>query len=381
MANKIERKPTQLAAMRILSVDFYRGLTVAFMIIVNTAGSWEFVYPPLRHAKWHGFTPTDLVFPSFMFIIGVSMWFSFEKFGRKLSPDLSLKILKRTAILFCIGLILNKFPLLWKDWYTWRVMGVPQRLALGYCCASFLCLTLSRKWLLYVSAGLLLLYWGLLYGFVMPGGDPYGLETNAVRRLDLWLFSDAHLYHGDGIGFDPEGVLSTIPSVVTVILGWLSATVIAHHHQKDLLVRDLLAFAFLLVFFGLAWDLFFPINKKLWSSSFVLFAGGLSLALLSVSIYFIDYKGMKSGSGFFLAFGANPLFAYVLSEALIMILFAIPMTNSAGEASNLQAWIYEKVFKPIEGAEFSSFLFAVSYMLLCWVVCRYIFKKKIYIKI
>ena len=306
---------------RYLAVDFFRGLTITLMIIVNTAGDWSHIYAPLRHAEWHGCTPTDLVFPSFMFIIGVSMWFAFGKYQRKWSSEVGWKILRRTALLFAIGLLLNKFPYYWKDWDSWRIMGVPQRLALGYGIASVMVLTLSRRMLIWISAGILLLYWAILWKFPLMGGDPYGLHTNAVRVLDLMLFGDSHLYHGDGIGFDPEGLLSTLPAIVTVILGWLSGELLAYRsQQKDLLVRDLLVFGLICGFVGLAWDLFFPINKKLWTSSYVLYAGGISMIGLAASVWFLDVRGWSNGAGFFLAFGANALFAYVFSEALIMSL-------------------------------------------------------------
>ena len=378
--------PDATASPRYLSVDFYRGLTIAFMILVNTAGDWHHVYAPLRHAVWHGCTPTDLVFPSFMFIIGVSMWFSFAKFDRKWSPEAGKKILRRTALLFLIGLILNNFPFLWENWDTWRIMGVPQRLALGYGIAAVLALTLSRKTLIIVSAAILLLYWGLLWWFVAPGSDPYGAQGSAILRLDVWLFGAKHLYHetvapGVRIPFDPEGMLSTLPSVVTVLLGWLSGELMSRRSvQKDLLVRDLLALGLIIGFAGLAWDLFFPINKKIWSSSYVLYVGGISMILLAVSVWLIDIRNWRNGPGFFLAFGANSLFAYILSEALVISLANI--TWGSGESqTDARSWIYDTFFRPIEGAEFSSFLFSLVYTLLCWLICRWLYVRKIYIKI
>lgn len=370
------------ASGRYLAVDFYRGLTIALMIIVNTAGDWSHIYAPLRHAKWHGVTPTDLVFPSFMFIIGVSMWFAFAKYDRKWSPELGWKILRRVVILFVIGLLLNKFPWYWKDFESWRILGVPQRLALGYGIGAILALTLSRKALIWVSAGLLLLYWAILWKFPLMGGDPYALHTNAVRILDRMLFGDSHLYHGDGIPFDPEGLLSTLPAIVTVLLGWLSGELLSSRAtQKDLLVRDLLVFGLICGFVGLAWDLFFPINKKLWTSSYVLYAGGVSMVMLAASVWVIDVRGWRNGTGFFLAFGANALFAYIFSEVLIITLSAIRWTSANGETTSAAGWIYDTVFRPIEGAEFSSFLFAFVYMLVCWLVCRWLYVRKIYIKI
>lgn len=368
--------------MRYLSVDFYRGLTVAFMILVNTPGTWEHVYAPLQHAAWHGCTPTDLVFPSFMFIIGVSMWFAFAKYDRRWSAEVGKKILRRTALLFLIGLILNNFPMVWKNWDTWRIMGVMQRLALGYGLGSVLVLTLSRRVLMAVSASMLLLYWVLLLVFSMSGGDPYSMETNAVLRLDRWLFTDAHLWRGEYMPFDPEGVLSTLPAVVTVILGWLCGSLYTQmEHQKDLLVRDLLIWGIVLSCVGLVWDMVFPINKKIWTSSYVLYAGGLSMIFLALSVWIIDVRGWRRGAGFFQAFGSNPLFAYILSEALIMILFAIKWTDTAGATLSAQQWLYQHLFVPIEGKAFSSFLFALAYTLFCWVWCRWLFVRGVFVRV
>jgi len=364
---------------RYLAVDFFRGMTIALMIVVNTPGTGAYAYAPLKHAEWNGYTPTDLVFPSFMFIIGVSMWFSFGKYDRQWSAALGWKILRRVLLLFLLGLLLNKFPIYWRDWDQWRIFGVPQRLALGYGLAAVMVLTLPRQALIWVSAAILLGYWAILYQFGLPGmGGPYALEANAVLRLDRWLLGNNHLYHGERIPFDPEGLLSTLPAVVTVLLGWLSGELMAKRsQQKDLLVRDLLVFGLICGFMGLAWDMFFPINKKLWTSSYVLYAGGISMVMLAASIWLIDIQKWRNGIGFFLVFGANPLFAYILSEVLIISFQYI----SWGNDMNVQTWIFERVFKPMDGQELGSFLFALFFMLLCWLVCRWLYVRKIYVKI
>lgn len=371
---------------RYLSIDFFRGLTIAFMIVVNTPGTGEYVFPQLRHAIWHGCTFTDLVFPSFMFIIGVSMWFSFAKFERKWSAEAGWKILRRTALLFGIGLILNNFPFLWENWDTWRIMGVPQRLALGYGLAAVLALNFTRPVLVGISAAFLLLYWGLLNWFVMPGADPYEAAGSAVLQLDRWLFGTAHLYKetvapGLRISFDPEGVLSTLPAVVTVLLGWFSGALMTFRaRQKELLVRDLLFLAIILGFTGLAWDLFFPINKKLWTSAYVLYVGGLSMIFFAASIWLIDIRGWRKGTAFFLTFGANSLFAYILSEALVMGLYAISW-GTGDQATNAKEWIYEGLFQSMAPTALGSCLFALLYTFTCWLVCRWLFVRKIFIKI
>ncbi len=384
------------SSTRYLSIDFFRGLTVAFMIIVNTPGTWDYVYMPLRHADWHGCTITDVVFPSFLFIIGIAMWFSFGKYNRKLTPDAAKKILKRTVLMFIIGMLLNKFPVFWKNLDHWHVMGVLQRIALAYCLASFLVLSLRWRALIVVSTGILLLYWGLMVAFAAPGGDPFGVDTNLLLRFDAWLYgleADAmngieHLLYGSkhiflrkGYHFDSMGLLSTVPSIVTVVFGWLCGKLLqSRSAQKERLIRDLLLFGVICGTVGLLWDVVYPINKKLWTSSYVLYTGGISMILMAFIVWVIDVRGWRYGTGFFRVFGANPLFAFVFSEALAQVLCTIEwMEGDVHRDANW--WIYKTVFKPIEGAEFGSFLFALFFMLFCWLVCRWLYVRKIFIRI
>lgn len=368
--------------MRYLSIDFYRGLTIALMLIVNTPGTWEFVYAPLRHADWHGCTPTDLVFPSFMFIIGVSMWFSFEKYGRALNAAILRKIARRTAVLFALGLLLAAFPFFGKSLENLRIMGVLQRLALGYGLAAVLALTLPARWLIGVALAILFGYWGILYWMGIPGADPYSLEFSAVRMMDLAILGPGHLWKGKGIAFDPEGLLSTLPAIVTVLLGWWSGRMMQkRQEQKMLAVRDLLMWGVVLAAAGLVWDLAFPINKSLWTSTFVLYTGGISMILLAVSVWALDIANGQRYIRFFLVFGANPLFAYVLAGLLTKIMLISKWTTAGGETESAYGWIYSHVFKPIEGGAFGSLLFALSFLLVCWLVCLYLYRRKIYVKI
>ncbi|MCB9308110.1 MAG: DUF1624 domain-containing protein [Lewinellaceae bacterium] len=367
--------------MRYLSIDFYRGLTIALMLVVNTPGTWAHVFPPLLHAEWHGCTPTDLVFPSFMFIIGVSMWFSFEKYGRRLDAALGRKVLKRTLLLFALGILLAKFPFYWKDWDQLRIMGVLQRLALGYGLAALLALSLPGRWLFAAGAALLLGYWALLTGFAVPGEDPFGLTGNAVRRLDLAVLGDSHVWHGKGIPFDPEGILSTLPAIVTVLLGWWSGQLMQRHQDNKMsAVRALLLWGGTLAVAGLLWDIVFPINKSLWTSTFVLYTGGISMILLAFSVWALDVADGRRYVRFFLVFGANPLFAYVLAGLLTKTMLRIQWQEN-GEPLTAYAWIYRQVFQPIEGGAFGSLLFALTFLLICWSVCAVMYRKKIFVKI
>ncbi len=367
--------------MRYLSIDFYRGLTIAFMLIVNTPGTWSHVFPPLEHADWNGCTPTDLVFPSFMFIIGVSMWFSFEKYGRTLSREMWQKILRRMALLIVLGLLLAKFPYFWKNWETLRFMGVMQRLGLGYGLAALLALSLPPRWLVAAAVALLFGYWALLVWGVAPGQDPFSLEQNLVRQVDLAVLGPQHLWKGKGLPFDPEGILSTFPAIVTVLLGWWSGQIMQRRQeQKILAVRDLLVWGNVLAVAGLIWDLAFPINKSLWTSTFVLYAGGISMILLAFSVWALDIANGRKYIRFFLVFGANPLFAYLLAGILTKIMIYVKWMNGE-DTESLYGWLYKTLFKPLDDGNVGSLLFALTFMLICWSVCLVLYRRKIYVKI
>ncbi len=380
------------AAQRYLSIDFFRGLVVAFMIVVNTPGSLAYVYDPLEHVQWFGCTLADVVFPSFLFLVGVSMWFSFSRYQFQWSAEAGWKILRRTALIFFIGFMLNKFPVYWKNLDHWRVMGILQRIALSYGLASVLVLTLSRRALILASVGILLLYWGILNWFVVPGSDPYAIDGNAMLRLDRWiygievhaaldiehwLFGDDYFWHGNGFHFDSEGLLGVLPSIVTVVLGWQAGSVISRFSaRKGRLLRALVLLGVGCGFAGLLWGMYFPISKKLWTSSYVLYAGGVSIVMLAGAIWLIEVRKWRMGMNFFLVFGANPLFAFVLSEALEQIAFSIPTSDGDG-----YEWLYAHSFQLLGQNELTSLLFGLTYMLFCWLICRWMYVRKIFIKI
>lgn len=367
--------------MRYQSIDFYRGLTMAFMIIVNTPGDWNFVYGPLLHASWHGCTPTDVVFPSFLFIIGVSMWFSFEKYGRLPNLAALTKVGKRTAILWGLGLLLAWYPFYDKNIGDLRILGVLARLGLCYGLASLAVLYLSNRALAAAAAGVLLGYWAVLWWGADPGVDPYGLEGNAARRLDLLILGAEHLYKGKGIPFDPEGILSTFPATVNVLIGWWSGRIMQRYSlDKMRVVGELLLWGNILALNGVLWDMGFPINKSLWTSSFVLYTGGLSMILLAFSVWFIDVKERRRGVEFFLVFGANSLFAYLLAGFLIKTLSHIKW-QEGGEMVSAAGWVVHTLFKTIDPGKFGSLLFALSYMLLIWAVCYALYRRKVFIKV
>ena len=273
---------------RLQSLDIFRGITIAFMIIVNTPGGSP-SYSPLLHAAWHGFTPTDLVFPSFVFITGVSSWFSYKQYNHILTSDLFMKIAKRTLIIFLLGVGLYAFPFIGHPLSTWRILGVLQRIALCYGIGSVLCLMLNTKQIVGLSVTLLLAYWAILLAF----GD-LTMAGNAGQKLDLWLFGEGHLYHGEGIAFDPEGLLSTMSALVTFLIGYLVGGFIGQTQDKMLIIKQLALWSLILITAALIWNLVFPINKKLWTSSYVLLAGGLSTAIFTLCFYLVDVKGIQN---------------------------------------------------------------------------------------
>ncbi|MEL6989158.1 MAG: heparan-alpha-glucosaminide N-acetyltransferase domain-containing protein, partial [Bacteroidota bacterium] len=336
---------------RILSLDVFRGLTIALMILVNTPGSWKHVYAPFLHADWHGCTPTDLVFPFFLFIVGTSIYFSNKKFKEGYSNEKLLKILKRTLFIFLIGLALNWFPFYDKHISDLRIMGVLQRIALAYGFAAILLMFLKNKGIYIVGALLLFGYWALLYFF--GGNDPYSLESNVVRTFDRFVLGDAHLWGGKGIPFDPEGLLSTIPSIVTVFIGYLSGKVFSESSDKQAFVRSMISAGLVLLIVGFVWGFIFPINKSLWTSSYVLYVGGLAMITLGALTWIIDIMQWKSWTKPFLHFGRNPLFIYILSGIYARILWKVQINDEAAYTS-----FWKNIFVPIFGEMFGSLAFA-----------------------
>ena len=363
---------------RLLSLDIYRGITIVFMIIVNTPGSWQYVYAPLRHSEWHGCTPTDLVFPSFLFIVGVSMWFSMKKYGHSLNTKSVIKILYRTAIIFTAGFLLVWFPFVGKELSTVRIMGVLQRIALAYGIAAIVCLVCKRKYLWVVSAVILIGYWALLY--FAGGTEPYSLEGNVALKFDLLVLGENHLYRGFGIPFDPEGLLSTIPSVVTVIIGFMTGEIVGKGTADMKKVLKMVLIGLALTIAGLIWNIWFTINKPLWTSSYVLYTGGLSMIILGLLYLIIDVLNLKGWTGFFKHFGMNALFIYIVASLWTKVMFIVKV-GAAGEKVSLYSWIYNKICVPLLGNMNGSLLFALLQVFLMWILVYILYRRKIFIKV
>jgi predicted acyltransferase len=371
---------------RFLSLDVFRGMTICFMIIVNTPGSGAAPFAPLEHAAWFGFTPTDLVFPSFLFAVGNAMSFTSGKFAQMSAGSVLAKIFKRAFLIFLIGYLMYWFPFVNQVDGHWvlrpingtRIMGVLQRIALCYLFASLIVYFVkSKRAVIIVSILLLLGYQVLLLVFGDPAA-PYGMLTNAGTYLDKFVLGDGHLYHGEGVAFDPEGILSTLPAIVNVICGYYVGKFVQEKGKSYEALAKLLLVGCLFIFIALCWNMNFPIGKKLWTSPFTLLTVGLDMVIISSLIYIVEVLKWNTGNwtSFFTTVGKNPLAIYILSEILIIAFWMIPV----GTGSFFD-WINHSIYQTIAPGAVGSLLFAISYMLLCWLVGKILEKRNIYIRV
>ncbi len=405
---------------RYYSLDVFRGATVALMILVNNPGSWSYIYSPLKHAPWHGVTPTDLVFPFFLFAVGNAMAFVMPRMEAAGDATFWRKVIKRTLLIFAIGLFLNWWPfarwqndqLLLNGW-TWtnsegklmgvRILGVLQRIALCYFFAAVIIYYFKSRGAFLAGLILLLLYW--LFCVLGNPSDPYSLAGWAGNDIDKAILGEVHMYRGELLNgkpyvFDPEGLMSTIPAIVQVIFGYLVGVYIIKKGKEQQennfntsvgiyqTLTGLFIAAVALLFTAYCWSLTFPVNKKIWTSSYVVLTTGLAIAVLSTLIYAIEVKKIKGWwTRFFDVFGKNALFVFALSAFLPkgLRLIRIPNgVNAQGQPAYVSPWnwIYEKVYKFIPGApELGSLAFALTVILFMWAICYWMDKKRIYIKV
>ncbi|MDC8757414.1 acyltransferase family protein [Janthinobacterium fluminis] len=368
------------AARRYLSLDVLRGLTVTLMIIVNTPGSETGSYAPLLHALWHGFTPTDWVFPTFLFVVGNALSFALPKYAALGDAAVCARIGRRAATIFALGFLLYWFPFFKPDaagaWAlaplaSTRIPGVLQRIALCFALAALILHFWKARGAWLFCALALLGHWFALAQF----GD-YTLAGNAGLKLDLWLLGERHLYHGEGIAFDPEGVLGTLPATVNVIAGYFAGRLIQARGPAYASIVRLLLAGLACIALGLCWSSVLPINKKLWTGSYVLYTVGLDLLVLPLLIFVIELRKLTRWTYFFEVFGKNTLFIYLLSEVAVVILFTVRVEGQSG-----YAYLYGKVFQGLASPANSSLLFAVAFMLACWLVAYALDRARIYIKV
>lgn len=367
---------------RLVALDVFRGATIALMIMVNNPGSWGHIYGPLGHSKWSGCTPTDLVFPFFLFIVGVSMWFAFRKFDHQFTKPVVIKVIKRAFIIFGIGLFLNALRPVdsFSEFFThWRIVGVLQRIGIAYGIGSLICLYFDEKKVKWIAGILLVGYWILL---AFSGG--FSLEGNLVRKIDILLLGTNHIYHGYGVPFDPEGLLSTIPAIVTAILGYFTGKIITTSSDNKTIVKQLLLKGIGFTILGYLWGMFFPINKPIWTSSYVIYTAGLSMIILGIAIFLIDVRGYKKLTQPFVVFGMNPLFIFVLSSFVAKTLvYLIRWETADGDMITAKTWLYQNIYMPLaNNVEINaSLLFAITFIIIYWLIVDILYKKRIFIKI
>jgi predicted acyltransferase len=370
---------------RLVSLDVARGITIAFMILVNNGGSGKYSYRQLEHSPWNGWTLTDLVFPSFLFIAGIAVVFSNEaRIARGESKTtLRLHVIKRAVILFLLGLVVNGFPLFHLG--TLRIYGVLQRIAVCFLIASLLYLWNSRAWVAATTAIVALLgYWILMRWVPIPG---IGVPTHSVPLLDPdqnWVaYLDRKILFGrlyEGVR-DPEGLLSNIPAMGTILFGVLTGIWLRRPISASTKALGLLGASISGLMLGEIWNVWFPINKKLWTSSYVLFAAGCTLLLLALCFYAVEIKKWTRGWTFpWLVFGSNAITAYVFSELLAAGLYTISV-HDEGRITTLQQYIYQHWFFPIINPSFGSLMYAITFVLVCFVPVLLLYRKKIFIKI
>ena len=379
---------------RLLSLDVLRGITIAGMILVNNPGSWGHIYAPLRHAEWNGLTPTDLIFPFFMFIMGISTFISLRKFNFEFSVPTLRKILKRTFVIFLIGLGLSWLGVSFGTYHGlaadnlgfWerlgrsvtnfehlRILGVMQRLALTYGITSLIAIFIKHKYIPYIIAVGLIGYFLLLLfgnGFATEGYNILAVTDQSILGLN-------HMY--TEFGLDPEGILSTIPAVCHVLIGFYCGKILMETKDNQQRMLHLFIIGAILTFSGFLLSYGCPINKKIWSPTFVLTTCGLGATFLSLLIWIIDVKGYKKWSVFFESFGVNPLFIYVLAGVMATILES--MYLNCQEVMSIKDCFYTQILKSICGDYFGSLIYALCFISILWTIGNILYKRKIFIKI
>ena len=365
---------------RIYSIDIFRGITISLMILVNNPGSWGHVYSPLLHAKWHGCTLTDLVFPFFLFIVGASMRFAFIRWHYYPSKEFHKHLFWRAFSIFMVGWFIHAFPFIRQDWdwTNFRYMGVLQRIGIAYFISGILIIRYDFKKLLPILIGILFFYWGILW--LGGSNDPYSLENNFVRKVDIWFMGENHLYKGFGIPFDPEGIISTIPSIGTVLIGYLMGGMLHTTKNYTDCTKRMSIFGISIILIGWLWGFIFPINKALWTSSYVLFTAGIAALVLSVLTWLIDIKNWKKPFWVFEVFGTNSIFVFVVSGLWVKTILAKKMELN-GETVNAYNYLYKTVFVPMAGDLNGSLLFAISHVIGFWLVLYWMYRKNIKIKL
>ncbi|HET8830102.1 MAG TPA: heparan-alpha-glucosaminide N-acetyltransferase domain-containing protein [Pelobium sp.] len=372
----------EILKQRLLSLDFFRGLTVAAMILVNNPGDWGHIYSPFRHASWDGCTPTDLIFPFFLFIVGVSIVFAMDTAKRNSENHgrLLKSITKRAIILFTLGLILALFPFF--NFSEVRIPGVLQRIAVVYFVCAVLFVKVNQLTLFRLFIAFILVYWLMMVLIPVPDFGAANLEkgTNLAAYVDQLVFGEAHVWKVSKT-WDPEGLLSTLPAFSTGLFGVLMGFILksAKRTQENKVIW-LFVYGFLAVLLGLFWDLFFPINKSLWSSSFVLYTGGIASMFLALCYWLIDVQGFTKFTKPFVVYGVNAITVFFMSGIIARSISLIKITSNNQEIT-LKGYIYETAFTPFFTPYNASLAFAFAFVMFWFLILWYMYKKNIIIKV
>jgi predicted acyltransferase len=390
---------------RLLSLDVFRGITVAGMLLVNNPGSWAAIFPPLEHAEWNGWTPTDLIFPFFLFIVGITTELSLgARRARGASDrDLATAILRRGGMIFLLGFLMSWFPFFqWghvegiADPSAWqriayrvdhvRVFGVLQRIGIAYALGGLLTLRTTLKQQVVILAGLLFGYWFAMTLLPVPDSGALGalmLESrggNLAAWVDRAVLGSKHIWSG-GVVFDPEGPLSTIPAVGTVILGVIAGRWIAAPRPLLERVAGLFAAGTLASMVGLLWNWSFPINKSLWTSSYVMFTAGMACLTLATCMWLIDINRVTRWTKPFVVFGVNPIVAFVGSGVMARLIYSIFRVNVDGRPMSVQAAFHRAIFEGWLPPRVASLCFALTFVLFWYAILAVLHRRKIYVRV
>jgi predicted acyltransferase len=367
------------ATGRMSSLDVFRGLTIAGMILVNNPGTWDAIYSPLEHSKWDGLTPTDLVFPFFLFIVGISITLALARRAESggSQRDLYVKIVRRTVIIFALGLVLTAFP--YNDLAAFRIPGVLQRIAVCYFFAAIIFLNTRWRAQALIVVALLLLYWAAMKLTPVPGygaGD-LSMAGNLAAYVDRGVFGR----HTWKPLYDPEGLLSTIPAIATTLCGVLTGHLLRSRRAPLEKVAAMFVAGAGSMIVGWAWNFWFPVNKALWTSSYVVLTAGMALQLLAACYWIVDIKGYARWAKPFLAFGTNALVVYFLSEFTVLVASLVKFTRADGSRTDVLGLIYEKLFASWASPVNASLMFAICTVLVWLGVMSILYRKRIFIKV
>ena len=377
-----------VSAQRLHSLDAFRGATIAAMVLVNDPGSLDHIYPQLKHAAWHGWTFTDWIFPFFLFIVGVSMTFSFD---RRMEEGAERRLLvrhivRRSVIIFALGLFVNGFPFWLNPDFslsTFRIPGVLQRIAICYLLAGVIVLRTTARGQAGWIVGLLGLYWLMVKLIPVPGYGAGNLEPegNLLWYVDSTILSGHTWVHAPAQGFDPEGTISTIPAIATTLIGFLTGHWIRSARMGEEKTVWMFVIGHVLLLLGLILDMWLPINKNMWTSSYVVFMGGWSLISLATFYWLIDVRGYIRWSKPFIILGRNAIALFVLAETVWTTLWVVSWTGSDGTAIALHDFLFDTIFAPLASPINASLFFAIGYVLLIFIVGWMLHRRNLFIRI